>query len=102
MLINANNVRRAGLFLRAMAGSASWTADIFVDVRSIATEKGIAGTAKELEEVESYLLDQGWLRVDRDTDRGVGWFALTRHGLDESLRKLPAEPKPYKPAERAE
>jgi hypothetical protein len=102
MLANANNVRRAAMFLRALAGSVSWTADVFVDARSVAREKGFVGTDKELDEVEGYLLDQGWIRVDEETDRGASWYALTRHGLDESLRKLPAEPKEYKPAERAD
>ncbi len=102
MLANAVNLRRAGLLLRALAGSAGWTADVFVDARQVAKDKGVAATDKELAEVESYLVDQGWLAVDENTKRGVGWYALTRHGIDESQRKMPAEPKPYKPSERSE
>jgi hypothetical protein len=102
MRANAENLRRAGLLLRAMSESASWRADVYVDARKAAKEKAIVATDAELAESESYMVDQGWLRVDPEADRGQGWYALTRHGLDESQRKVPAEPKPYKPHERTD
>jgi hypothetical protein len=98
MLANAANLNRAGLLLRALAAGAGWTSGVYVDSRKIAREKAIAGTESELAESLAYMLDQGWLGVDGETDRGEGWFAVTRHGLDESLRKLPGEGK--KPSER--
>jgi len=73
-----------------------------VDARQVAKDKGVTATDKELGEVEGYLVDQGWLEVDEETKRGEGWYALTRHGLDESQRKMPAEPKPYVPNARSE
>ncbi len=100
MIANGNNLRRAGLLLRAIAEGAGWTTDVFVGAREIAKAKAIVATEKELAETESYMVDQGWLVADPEKDRGVGWYALTRHGLDESQRKLPAEPKVYKPADR--
>jgi hypothetical protein len=100
MRANAANVRRAGLLLRALAGGASWTVGTFVDVRQLAKDKGVVATDEELAEVEGYLLDQGWITVDKETRRAPGWFALTRHGIEECQRKLPAEPKVYnKPPE---
>jgi hypothetical protein len=95
MRANAVNLRRAGLLLRAIAGGAGWTAGTYVDTRRIAKDKGVIATDAELAEVEGYLVDQGWITVDRETNRGEGWYALTRHGIDESQRKLPAEPKAY-------
>jgi hypothetical protein len=102
MLANATNLRRAGLLLRALAGSAGWTMGVFVDARKVAKDAAIGASDKELADVEGYLMSQGWLRVDNETERGEGWFALTRHGLDESQRKAPAEPKPYKPHDRVD
>ena len=101
MLANAVNLRRAGLLLRAIAGGASWAPGVFVDARKVAKDAAIAGTEKDFADAESYLVDQGWLVVDDETNHGASWYALTRHGLDESQRKLPAEPKPYTPGERA-
>jgi hypothetical protein len=85
--------------LRALAGSAGWQSEIFVDSRQVAKDKGVAATDKELADVEGYLVDQGWLAKDEEAKR-EGWYALTRHGIDESQRKMPAEPKPYQPKER--
>jgi hypothetical protein len=102
MLANATNLRRAGLLLRAISGSAGWTIDVFVDARKAAGASAIVATDKELADIEGYLVDQGWLKVDGASDRGKGWYAMTRHGLDESQRKLPAEPKEYKPHERVD
>jgi hypothetical protein len=103
MLANAANLRRAGLLLRAMCGSAGWTAGMFVDARQVAKDGAIAATDKELADAESYMADQGWLATDGAKERGVGWYAITKHGLDEAQRKQPAEPKPYtRPTDNAD
>jgi hypothetical protein len=76
---------------------------VFVDAKTIAREKAIAATDKELAEAEAYMVDQGWIVVDSEKERGVGWYALTKHGLDEAQRKAPAEPKPYnRPTDRVD
>ena len=101
MLANAVNLRRAGLFLRAVSGSAGWSAGVFVDARSAAKANAIVATDKELAEIEGYLVDQGWLVGDGAESHGESRYALTRHGLHESFQKMPAEPKPYVSNDRA-
>ena len=102
MVANAENLRRAGLLLRAMAGSAGWTAGAFVDSRQVAKDKAIAASEKELSDIEGYLLGQGWIAADDEASRGENRYTLTRHGLDEAQRKQPAEAKVYKPQERVD
>jgi hypothetical protein len=101
MLANSVNLRRAGLLLRAMSSSAGWTSGHFVDARKTAKESAIAATERELVDAEGYLVEQGWVKADAELDRGAGWYALTRHGLEESQRKAPGEPKPPRPTDRA-
>jgi hypothetical protein len=96
MRANAINLRRAGLLLRAMSAKVSWSHGPLVNARDVA--KGeltlAAATDRELAEVLAYMVDQGWLLVEAGAD-ATGSFALTRHGLDEAQRKMPAEPKPH-------
>lgn len=99
VLANAANLRRAGLLLRTIAAGASWAPGIFVDARKAAKDAAIVATERELMDAVGYLVDQGWLKVDDEANR-EGWYALTRHGMDESQRKLPPEPKPYTPGDR--
>jgi hypothetical protein len=100
MLANATNLRRAGVLLRAISTKASWSPGVFVDARELAKEKGVVATDQELAAAEAYLVGQGWLVAGEGTSEGS--YALTRHGLDEAQRKVPAEPKPYKTAERVD
>jgi hypothetical protein len=99
MLANAANLRRAGLLLRAMAASAGWSAGVYVSAQASAKASAITATDKELAEIEAYLVGQGWITLEDGSASGERAYALTRHGLDESQRKLPAEPKPYTPRE---
>jgi hypothetical protein len=101
MLANATNLRRAGLLLRAMAASATWETGVFVDARKIAKDSALVTTERELAEVERFLVYQGWVSAEVVVQHGPGFYALTKHGIDESQRKPPAEPKPPKPRDQA-
>jgi hypothetical protein len=99
MLANATNLRSAGVMLRAISAKASWSPGVFVNARELAKEKGLFATDEGLAAAEAYLVGQGWLVADEEEGR-KGSYALTRHGLEEAQRKVPAEPKAYKPADR--
>jgi|ERR1700677_804938 len=103
MRANAINLRRAGLLLRALSAKASWSHGAFVNARDVAKGESTldATTDANLAEVLTYMVDQGWL-VGAGAGDAEGSYAVTRHGLDEAQRKMPAEPKPYKPAEHAD
>jgi hypothetical protein len=103
MRANAINMRRAGLLLRALSAKASWSHGAFVNARDVAKGEATLATTTDLElaEVLTYMVDQGWL-VGVGAGGSPGSYAVTRHGLDEAQRKMPAEPKPYKPAEHTD
>jgi hypothetical protein len=95
MVTSSENVRRAGSLLRAMAGKAGWTSGVNVDARATAKANMITATEGELDQIEAYLVGQGWVsRRDDASSAGSVVYAVTRHGLDEAHRKPPAEPKP--------
>jgi hypothetical protein len=77
-----------------MAGASNWTADVFVDAGETAKKRGIVATDGEIAEIATYLLYHGWVVTD-DAETAERRYAVTRHGLEESQRKLPAEPKPH-------
>jgi hypothetical protein len=99
MLANAANLRRAGLLLRAMAKRAAFQAGRFIDARQVARECALLATDRELADIEGYLVYQGWVLSEEPESRRDGFYALTRHGMDESWRAPPAEPKPPRPKE---
>ncbi len=101
MLANATNLRRAGLLLRAMAGRAGWATGVLVNARDVARDCALVATERELTDVEAYLVYQGWVAPDAGKPGAQGSYALTRHGIDESHRNLPAEPKPPRPRDQA-
>jgi hypothetical protein len=95
-MLSSFDVRRAGLLLRAIAESSTWTSGVSVSTAEIAKTKGIVATEQELAEMSGYLVDQGWLAVEkREALPGHDRHAITRHGFDESQRKLAREPKPW-------
>src|SRR5437870_1048101 len=86
MVTSAENVRRAGRLLRAMAGKAGWTSGVKVDARATAKANVITATEAELDEIEAYLVGQGWVaRSDSASGAGAVSYAVTRHGMPRAI-----------------
>jgi len=84
------------VILRAIAESSTWTSGAVVSIPEIAKSKGIVAVQREIDEMSAYLVGQGWLTVEKhDGAPGTARHAITRHGFEESQRKLPPEPKPW-------
>jgi hypothetical protein len=95
-MLSSSDVLRAGALLRAIAASSTWTSGAAVSVAEVARSNGIVATDKEVDAMSAYLVGQGWLAVDpKPSVSGQDRHSMTRHGFDESQRKLPREPKPW-------